>query len=273
MPAEQMSEDEVLQVKVKAEDLESGIARLELTWDGETVQQGNEIALTGLAGKHMFTARAVNGVGLVTEAAVEVTVTAGDQAAGVPGIPVLSDNHGHGNGLRDGNYTITMNMWWGNNAKEYKLYENGELLNTQKLSASTPAAQKASTSIEGRANGTYVYTCELTNAKGTTACQPLTVIVRDAAPSKPELSHDNWDGDGNYTITMNMWWGTNATSYRLYENGTEVDSQPLTVSSPNAQTARFEIKDRAIGEYEYVVEWINASGKTTSEPIRVSVTR
>lgn len=118
-----------------------------------------------------------------------------------------------------------------------------------------------------------MYTCELTNAKGTTACQPLTVIVRDAAPSKPELSHDNWDGDGNYTITMNMWWGTNAASYRLYENGTEVDSQPLTVSSPNAQTARFEIKDRAIGEYEYVVEWINASGKTTSEPIRVSVTR
>ncbi|PYE44266.1 fibronectin type III domain-containing protein [Paenibacillus barcinonensis] len=273
MPAKQMSEDEVLQINVKAEDLESGIARLELTWDGETVKQGDEIAMTGLAGKHMFTARAVNGAGLVTEVSVEVTVIAGDQATGVPGTPVLSDNHGHGNGRSDGNYTITMNMWWGNNGTRYKLYENGELLDTQKLPASTPNAQKVSTSIQGRSNGTYVYTCELTNAKGTTACQPITISVRDAAPSKPELSHDNWDGDGNYTIAMTLWWGTNATSYRLYENGTEIDSRSLTASSPNAQTAKVEIKDRSIGEYEYVVEWSNASGKTTSETMRVSVIR
>lgn len=160
----------------------------------------------------------------------------------------------------------------GNNGTEYKLYENGELLDRQKLSASTPAAQKASTSIQGRANGTYIYTCELTNAKGKTECQPLTITVRNAEPSQPELSHDNWDGDGNYTITMNMWWGTNATSYRLYENGTEIDSQPLTASSPHAQTAKVEIKDRAVGDYEYVVEWVNDHGKTTSETIQVKVT-
>jgi hypothetical protein len=272
MPAEQLSEDDVLQVKVKAEDPESGITRLELTWDGGIVQSGDEIALTGLVGKHIFTARAENGAGLIAEATVEITVVAGDQVAGAPGVPVLSDNNGHGNGLSDGTYTVTMNMWWGNNGTEYKLYENGELLDSQKLSASTPAAQKASTSIQGRANGTYIYTCELTNAKGKTECQPLTITVRNAEPSKPELSHDNWDGDGNYTITMNMWWGTNATSYRLYENGTEIDSQPLTASSPHAQTSKVEIKDRAVGDYEYVVEWINDNGKTTSETIQVKVT-
>ncbi|MDP9700212.1 fibronectin type 3 domain-containing protein [Paenibacillus intestini] len=272
MPAEQMSEDDVLQVKVKAEDPESGITHLELTWDGETVQSGDEIVLAGLVGKHIFTARAENGAGLIAETTVEITVVAGDQVTGAPGVPVLSDNNGHGNGLSDGTYTVTMNMWWGNNGTEYKLYENGELLDRQKLSASTPAAQKASTSIQGRANGTYIYTCELTNAKGKTECQPLTITVRNAEPSQPELSHDNWDGDGNYTITMNMWWGTNATSYRLYENGTEIDSQPLTASSPHAQTAKVEIKDRAVGDYEYVVEWVNDHGKTTSETIQVKVT-
>jgi len=272
MPAEQMSEDDVLQVKVKAEDPESGIARLELTWDDKTVRLNGEIVLAGLAGKHIFTARAVNGAGLITEVSVEVNVVAGDQAMGVPGIPVLSDNNGHGNGLSDGAYTITMNMWWGNNGTEYKLYENGELLDTQKLSASTPSAQKASTSIQGRANGTYVYTCELTNAKGKTECQPLTVTIHNAEPSKPELSHDNWDGDGHYTITINLWWGTNATSYKLYENGIEIDSQSLTASTPHAQTAKVEIKDRAVGDYEYVVEWINASGKTVSEAMQVKVT-
>lgn len=271
MPAEKMSENDVLQVKVKAEDPESGITSLELTWDGEAVQQGDEIALTGLAGKHTFTARAVNGAGLVSEASVDVTVTAGDQVSGAPGTPVLSDDNGHGNGLSDGNYTITMNMWWGNNGTEYKLYENGELLDRQKLSASTPSAQTASTSIQGRANGTYVYTCELTNARGKTECQPLTVTVRDAAPAKPELSNDNWDGDGTYTITINMWWGTNAALYRVYENGTEIDSQQLTASTPHAQTVTVEIKDRTIGEYEYVVEWINASGTTVSEKMQVKV--
>jgi hypothetical protein len=96
--------------------------------------------------------------------------------------------------------------------------------------------------------------------------------VRDAAPAKPVLSHDNWDGDGNYIITMNMWWGTNATSYRLYENGQEIDSQPLTAASPNAQTATAAIKDRAPGEYKYVVEWINESGSVSSELITVKVT-
>ncbi|PQP84305.1 hypothetical protein C0Q44_06890 [Paenibacillus sp. PCH8] len=161
----------------------------------------------------------------------------------------------------------------GNNATEYRLYENGELIDSQRLNATTPSAQKASTDVTGRANGTYVYTCELINSKGTTECQPLTVTVRDAAPAKPELSHDNWDGDGNYTITMNLWWGTNATLYRLYENGEVIDSQPLTPSSPNGQTTKVAIIDRASGEYEYVVEWINESGTVTSEVIQVKVTR
>lgn len=272
MPAEQMSEEDVLQVDVKAEDPESGITLLELTWDGEAVEQGDEIALTGLVGKHTFTAKAVNGAGLITELSVEVTVIAADQATGAPGVPSLSDDNQHGDGLADGTYTITMNMWWGNNGTQYKLYENGELIDTQKLTASSPSAQKASTDISGRVNGTYVYTCELINSKGTTECAPHTVIVRDAAPGKPVLSHDNWDGDGNYTITMNMWWGTNATSYRLSENGQEVDSQPLTAASPNAQTATAVIKDRAPGEYEYVVEWINESGSVSSEVITVKVT-
>ena len=69
-----------------------------------------------------------------------------------------------------------------------------------------------------------------------------------------------------------MWWGTNATSYRLYENGTEIESQPLQASSPHAQTVKVEIKDRAIGEYQYVVEWINDLGKTMSETMQVKVT-
>ncbi|AWB46910.1 G-D-S-L family lipolytic protein [Paenibacillus sp. CAA11] len=272
MPAERMNENEVLQVKVRAEDLESGITGLELKWDGEPVKQGDQISLKGLAGKHMFTARAVNGVGLITELSVEVTVIAVDQVAGPPGVPVLSSNNGHEDGLAGGNYSITMNMWWGNNGTKYKLYENGKLIDTQQLTASSPSAQKAVTEISGRVNGTYVYTCELINAEGVAESSPLIVKVTNAAPGKPVLSADNWDGDGNYTITINMWWGTNATSYRLYENGQEIDAQLLTEATPHAQEAKVKIEGRSPGEYEYVVEWINEGGTVTSEVLKVTVT-
>src|SRR5699024_1374763 len=43
------------------------------------------------------------------------------------------------------------------------------------------------------------------------------------APARGVLSHDNgWDTgllDGDYAVRMNLWWGTNATSFRLSEDG------------------------------------------------------
>lgn len=192
-------------------------------------------------------------------------------ASGAPGKPVLSSDNGYDTGLRDGDYTIAMNLWHGNNGTVFKLYENGNLVHLANLSDGSPAAQTVKTAISGKHNGTYVYTCELINKYGTTACDPITVNVTDAAPGQAVLSHDNWDGDGSYRISMNLWWGTNATRYDLYENGVLVDSQDLPAHTPSAQTAATNISGKAPGTYEYEAVLSNGTGQTRTSKITVTV--
>ena len=214
------------------------------------------------------------GAGMEMPAAPNIRYTGAEDngsAKGKPGLPVLSDNNGHNNGLLDGEYTLSMNMWWGENGTRYKLYENGKLIYTELLSDNTPQAQSVHVPLAGRDNGTYVYTVELINAHGTTQSAPHTVTVKDAAPNKPSISSDNWDQDGEYRITMNMWWGTNGTLYKLYENGELVDTQELAAATPDAQTAYTEITGKAAGVYEYEIELSNNHGQVRSEVIRVEV--
>lgn len=162
---------------------------------------------------------------------------------------MLSDNNGHDTGLRDGSYAVTMNLWWGNNGTEFKLYENDVLISTQMLTDSSPNAQAVSTDILSKSNGTYTYTCELVNSFGSTTCDPLILTVTDATPGKPIVSHDNWSGDGTYDVVMNMWWGTNGTEYRLYENGEVIDTQTLSTATPAAQLTVTKLKDKTIIRY------------------------
>lgn len=208
----------------------------------------------------------------VHTSAVTITVVK-PSSLGAPGKPVLSDNSGQATGLKDGNYTVTMNMWWGNNGSVFKLYENGVLIQTQSLTDVSPAAQTAKVEVKGKANGTYTYTSELINSSGTTTSAPLVVKITDAGPGKPVLSQDNWDGDGNYVVSMNMWWGTNATEYRLYENDVLIETKALNAATPSAQSAVSTIAGRAVGVYEYRCELVNAGGVTSSDKLTVKVTK
>jgi hypothetical protein len=189
-----------------------------------------------------------------------------------PGKPALTNNNGYDTGIDDGTYNVMINMWYGENGRLYKLYENGVLIDTQILSDDTPNAQTAVTAISGKTNGTYHYYVELTNAYGITRSDVLTVTVTQAAPAVPVLSNDNWDGDGNYKVTMNLWWGTNGTTYRLYENNVLIATQNIADHSPSAQSTVTNITNKGAGVYVYYAELVNYAGITSSEKMIVNVT-
>ncbi|RAV01488.1 Ig-like domain-containing protein [Paenibacillus sp. YN15] len=245
----------------------------ELVWatsDPTVATVDDNGAVSGLAvGEAVITVKSA--ASPEVQATHRVKVVHKPDPAKAPGKPVLSDNNGHDTGLLDGSYSIRMDMWWGNNGSIYKLYENGMLIDTKQLEERTPGAQSTVTAVTYKPNGVYVYEAELINDFGTTRSDPYQVTVAQAVPGQPVLAHNNWDGDGSFQVQMNMWWGTNASLFRLYENGSLIAEQPLQSNTPSAQQAVVELQDRSPGRYEYVAELVNGAGTTTSQPLTVEV--
>jgi GH43 family beta-xylosidase len=266
--------DQPVTASLEAADAASGVDRIEARLDGGTWQTSDETVVFDEVGVHDVEVRAIDAAGNVGAiAAFTVDIAPADLAVRAPATGQLSSDNGRDTGLLDGDYRITMNLWSGENASRFTLYENGVEIDSQWLTPHSPNAQKAWVDVSGRTDGTYIYTGVLTNSKGSTDTSTLTVQVRDANPAKPVLSHDNRDRDGSYTVTANLWWGTNATSYRFFENGVEVASGSLTASTPDAQSARLVVSGKARGTYEYTVEFRNAAGATLSKPITVTVSK
>ena len=195
------------------------------------------------------------------------TVAETGGASAAPAAGVLGSTIGWDTGLHGGDYAVTMNMWWGENASWFRLFENGVLIARVPLQPSSPHAQSASVPVTGRGNGTYVYTGELVNAKGVTALAPLSVTVKDAAPGKPVLSATA----GGTSVTAAMWWGTNATSYRLREDDTVIAEGSLSAHTPDAQRVTIPLDDRPAGEHRYTIDFVNGAGSTTSDPLTVRI--
>lgn len=99
--------------------------------------------------------------------------------------------------------------------------------------------------------GEYTYKAEIVRKDDKIESNALKVTVKDEnssakeRPGKPLLTHDNWwPQDGDYTVTMNMWWGVNADKVKIYENGVLISEADLTANTPQAQTHSVKINGR-----------------------------
>ncbi|MDQ0093833.1 exo-alpha-sialidase [Paeniglutamicibacter psychrophenolicus] len=202
---------------------------------------------------------------------IELVQAPGGNATSAPAKATLSHDNGRTSGLADGDYRVTMELPWGTNATSFTLYENDVAISTQQLTANTPESQQAVVAVTGKPNGTYRYRGELANAAGTTTTATLVVKVRDASPAAPAISLEGEKFAGSYTVHTNLWQGTNATGYTLYENGIAVDRQDLAAATPAAQKASTSFTDKAPGTYRYVAELANAAGSTRSKTLVVNV--
>jgi Cellulose binding domain len=108
----------------------------------------------------------------------------------------------------------------------------------------------------------------------------VSMAAATGLPGKPILSSDQYgiDYDGDYNITISMYYGNNATKYKLYERlGISgeykvVAEGELTDSTPAVQSTVVEIRGRkGIGIYNYYVEFINSYGSARSDNLEVRV--
>ncbi|MGK3951198.1 hypothetical protein ACLKM7_02630 [Microbacterium sp. I2] len=265
-----LKDSDILRLAIGASDPESGVDSLEVAFDGEAVTPDAAIDLTGKAGSHTVSVRAVNGADAATEASITVYVYADTSPVSAPGRGTLSNTSGHAYGLHDGAYDVVMNLWWGTPGAAFRLYENGVLIATEVLEPAV-MSQTTGASFTGKPNGTYVYTAEVINARGVTATTSTTVKVVHAAPATPVVSHDDWDRDGTFTAMANLWWGTNATSYRFELDGAVVGSGDLAANTPDAQRAWVALRGVAPGTHTLVAVFANANGETASKPVTVTV--
>ena len=93
-----------------------------------------------------------------------------------------------------------------------------------------------------------------------------------AAPAVPQIDWlpASYDQPSNVDVAWNMWWGENATSWRLTDNGTELCQGELVVDGNQAQKGSCTIALGA-GSHELIVHLKNSDGETPSAPKQVTV--
>jgi len=205
-------------------------------------------------------------------------------ATGKPGTPIL----GQDNTDNDGNYTVTMNMWWGNNGTSWKLYENDVLIHTGSLNDGSPNAQTVSKSFSNMPSGTYAYHCNLINSYGTTTSAIVSVTVNTGGgitnsgikisgidTATEALQHTISMGTTDYTLSA---WGVTSPSFTVSTSNSAVaglqliNGTTLRISGLKSGRASIKIKESTTNKVRYIgLRVKTADGKLPGLPDYLSI--
>ncbi|GGX74991.1 glycosyl hydrolase family 18 protein [Saccharospirillum salsuginis] len=228
-----------------------------------------------------------------------VLLSAGLMAA--PAKPVISWMPAE---VADGADTsVAWDMWWGENGTSWNLTGNGADLCEGSLTPNGTNAQSGSCTVDLTA-GSHELIVNLCNDSGCTASDPKSLTVAggdsggddggdtgggddggdgdtgggDDSATAPAAPTVGWlgdqtmsNGEANFTVGWNMWWGENGTEWRLLENGVEIYSASLTANTPNAQSGSVGVTVTEAGDYSYAVSLCNGDVCTDSATSTITV--
>lgn len=95
----------------------------------------------------------------------EVPPVADDHATQAPAVPAVT----HDNWDKGNNFTITWNLWWGENASSAEIYEDDVLIDSKTLTPNSPNAQSGKFAFKDVKSGTHTYKIVLKNSKGSSS--------------------------------------------------------------------------------------------------------
>jgi hypothetical protein len=173
------------------------------------------------------------------------------KATGSPAAGVLQPSNYNG----DPSFYIIFNIWYGNNATNWTLFENGQSVGTYPLTDNSPNPQKARSAVFTRTNGVYNYVATGSNGFGTTLSTSYTVTVKNGLPpSGPPNPPTTVAATVVSSNQINVSWNAvaNATSYNVQMDGNVIGTN---VTSP------FSVTGLSAGStHTFAVQSANASG-------------
>lgn len=194
-------------------------------------------------------------------------------------------------GDSDGAFTITWNMWWGNNAGTVRLYEKAAggsftVVSEQTLPDKTPSAQGGVFSLADKAEGLYEYYIELENSFGSSRSASLKVgvgmasgptskiILKDVDVDRTVLQVTIDQADSLFAIETE---GEKNPLYKLVTNNEAVISVAMTggklsIKGLQAGRASVKIEETNSGHVRYLgVRVRNTDGSLPGMPEYVAL--